>query len=523
MSLFTVIAFVLLPLLGGFIAWAGDVIGYRLGKTRRSLFGLRPRTTARLVGVLVGVLLPLLTMALAALGSSYVRTALFELSQLQHSRDALLESNAGLATQNGRLLEEIRLTQEAEQVARAQVADASERLRETERRLSLATASLARSRTQLTQVQAERTRLVAQAGQLRTQLDQLRAQLDQLQATRAALQTELDRAQDSLRDTQSQLTQTQSSLTSVEAALAQSNRRVEDLQTEETGLRQEVMQLQANARRYSEDARNARQELNAIQQELQVKQDQVARQQQQLLVYTRMLQATAGEVRYEPGAELIRAAVSTTQTTAQIEASLQELLVLASKVAAAKGAGQAASGLTVVAVAPVPEGATSFPPREDLVLRSVAEEVSRMTTASCVVATRVALRSFVDDGLPVAVELWAKPNVRVFEKGQVIVAQEVDGSRPRAEVFQQILGLLGALRQAAQQAGLLRDVETGQYGQVPAEQILEVLDRLVSSQVKLRVEAVAAEDVYVASDKPFVVLLQAVGPEEAAPAGERGG
>ena len=62
MSTYTIVALVVLPILGGVIAWMGDVIGYRLGKSRRSLFNLRPRSTARLVGVAVGVVLPLLTL-----------------------------------------------------------------------------------------------------------------------------------------------------------------------------------------------------------------------------------------------------------------------------------------------------------------------------------------------------------------------------------------------------------------------------------------------------------------------------
>ena len=36
--MFIVVTVISLLVLGGFIAWAGDVIGYRLGKSRRSLF-----------------------------------------------------------------------------------------------------------------------------------------------------------------------------------------------------------------------------------------------------------------------------------------------------------------------------------------------------------------------------------------------------------------------------------------------------------------------------------------------------
>jgi len=59
-SAYTIIALIILVATGGLIAWLGDIIGYRLGKRRSSLFGLRPRTTARLVGMAVGATLPLI-------------------------------------------------------------------------------------------------------------------------------------------------------------------------------------------------------------------------------------------------------------------------------------------------------------------------------------------------------------------------------------------------------------------------------------------------------------------------------
>ncbi|MCD6350736.1 MAG: DUF3084 domain-containing protein, partial [Armatimonadetes bacterium] len=59
MTAFFAATLIVLPVLGALIAWLGDVIGYRLGRSRRSLFGLRPRTTARVVGVVVGAALPL--------------------------------------------------------------------------------------------------------------------------------------------------------------------------------------------------------------------------------------------------------------------------------------------------------------------------------------------------------------------------------------------------------------------------------------------------------------------------------
>jgi uncharacterized protein (DUF3084 family) len=45
---YVLLAFLLLIPLSGFVAWAGDKIGHKIGKRRHSLLGLRPRHTATL-------------------------------------------------------------------------------------------------------------------------------------------------------------------------------------------------------------------------------------------------------------------------------------------------------------------------------------------------------------------------------------------------------------------------------------------------------------------------------------------
>ena len=51
----TLLFFLLLLPISGFIAWAGDRIGHKLGKRRASLFGLRPRHTAIFITITFGI------------------------------------------------------------------------------------------------------------------------------------------------------------------------------------------------------------------------------------------------------------------------------------------------------------------------------------------------------------------------------------------------------------------------------------------------------------------------------------
>ncbi len=138
MNTFLLVTLIVLPAAGALIAWLGDVIGYRLGKSRRTLFGLRPRSTARVIGVIVGAVLPLLGIGVAAVGSDQVRIALLHLDELRrHNRD-LQADNDRLQADRTRLEGEVKqfssLADDAERKAR----EAQQSAREAQSRAAAA-------------------------------------------------------------------------------------------------------------------------------------------------------------------------------------------------------------------------------------------------------------------------------------------------------------------------------------------------------------------------------------------------
>ncbi len=88
------VGYLLVPVLvlaSGLVAWVGNAVGRRVGKSRLSLFGLRPRTTAQIVTVATGVLISGLTLG-AVLGFSQdARVALFALRQTLDTLEARAE------------------------------------------------------------------------------------------------------------------------------------------------------------------------------------------------------------------------------------------------------------------------------------------------------------------------------------------------------------------------------------------------------------------------------------------------
>lgn len=102
---------VILALVGGLIAYIADVLGKRIGKAHIRVFGLRPRQNARIMTVMSGVIISVLSITVVTLTSESARVALFgmekltkEIQSLEQERDrvvlALQEAKQKVQSQN---------------------------------------------------------------------------------------------------------------------------------------------------------------------------------------------------------------------------------------------------------------------------------------------------------------------------------------------------------------------------------------------------------------------------------------
>lgn len=89
-----------LVVVSAIVAWAGDILGMKLGKKRISFMKLRPKYTSRIISVVTGVGIAIVTLSAVSVTSESVRTALFSMryvqnqitsltAELQTNRDAL--------------------------------------------------------------------------------------------------------------------------------------------------------------------------------------------------------------------------------------------------------------------------------------------------------------------------------------------------------------------------------------------------------------------------------------------------
>ena len=99
----TLLYFLLLIPLSGFIAWLGDRIGHKSGKRRHTLFGLRPRHTAMVFTVGTGMCISLISFALMYGLSAEFRSVISDGFRLYSTNLQLKNNNQALTQGNSQL------------------------------------------------------------------------------------------------------------------------------------------------------------------------------------------------------------------------------------------------------------------------------------------------------------------------------------------------------------------------------------------------------------------------------------
>ncbi len=255
MSLWVIVLF--LVLLGGLIAYAGDVIGRRVGRRHLRLFGLRPRATGLLVAVLSGMVVALVVFAAFMLLVRGARETILEAEKVRKERDVLLVERAELVAERERL---------AEQVAnlKAQAARAfaeEERLRARERELS---ERLAANEERLRRLEEERKALEKELAEAKRALAERSSRLRALEAEARAAQGKLERLEAQERALREELKSLSAARDDAERRAKQAMDALAELKATQARLAAEVLELERRYRTLQGDLA----ELNALRSEL---------------------------------------------------------------------------------------------------------------------------------------------------------------------------------------------------------------------------------------------------------------
>ncbi len=501
------IALVLLPIVGAAIAWAGDVIGSALGRSRRSAFGLRPRSTARLVAVVVGAVLPLAGLAFAMAISEEARVAVLHLDELRQEAGRLSADNRRLETSVARAR---RQATEADTKARA----AEQRLQSTEEVLLTSRevlrdtqAALDSNRLKLSGVQGELQGTRGRLGQTRGELGQAHSSLSAARGDLTAARADLASARIDLTQAKENLQATRAGLETTQKSLQASNRSLESVTAELKQL-DTLERKVAGAQEYLSEADER---LAAKQQQLEETERRLAWTEQLVEDYKIAFSAIIEQpIALEAGEEVIRAFVDSGLSRDQIEAALQGLLRLAGRAAAAHGIGPGRGDASVVVVSPLPPERGPGRVDEQDIVSEVARQIHAGGAPTYVVIIRAWSRAYERQPQPAAVEFWVAPNKTVFRAGEVILSTVIDGGLPRPRVFQALLETTRSIRRVAAARGMLSAPETGEYGKVPAEDLLDAMDQILAIGGPARIRFVVVVDARVAQprDEPMVVSVE---------------
>jgi uncharacterized protein (DUF3084 family) len=260
--------------LGGVLATAGDRIGSRVGKARLSLFNLRPRKTADIVTILTGSIISTLTLAILLATNAQLRDGLFRIDSIKRERRQAEAELANARKQKNQIQAELA-------GARSQLTGAQKRLDRINQSLTNAIAKQKQTQAQLDQAEASFKRAQAdlqkfsqQAKNLRAEINRLTAEARQLQAGRQRLiaqrnqvQTRLNRAnveqrqlEQAVGQAQVRLRQAEAEQQQLEQAVGQAQERLKQADAQRTALlkqqsalKSEISALESNRQRLEQN------------------------------------------------------------------------------------------------------------------------------------------------------------------------------------------------------------------------------------------------------------------------------
>ncbi|MCE5201956.1 MAG: DUF3084 domain-containing protein [Synergistaceae bacterium] len=165
------------------VAWAGDIIGMKLGRKRITFLKLRPKYTSRIISVLTGVGIAIVTLFVVSAASEPVRTALFSMNYVQNqitNLTAELQKNrSDLQGMEVELFE-----------SKGDLQEKQDELMRVEQKLSRATKSLEEARLQLVEMKAVKEKTEKEQRELQMEKSRLQSESKKLEESVKLLKEE---------------------------------------------------------------------------------------------------------------------------------------------------------------------------------------------------------------------------------------------------------------------------------------------------------------------------------------------
>jgi len=512
----TLLFFLFLVPLSGFIAWAGDKIGHRIGKRRHTVLGLRPRHTATLITVLSGVGIAGASFAMMFLSSASFREVVARGNVLRWENTSLQQDNLRLSSAIQTAGTRVRALQKDAEAAEAARNEALKRRTEAEKKydaaealLKDAKASLVAEKQHLDRTEsslraaqakvAEATRAVQEARARRRQAEQavqrVEARLTLARSEARAAQAQVDKATNEfnlvVQEQKRRLDLQRKELERLNGQVGQQTTLLSTLQTQYDGQTLMVERQRGDLSRLGEEVASLerrRTELERRREEAQGALDDVVKTTTAL---------RNGRITYRVGEEVTRMSLPTGGGEWKNHNALEGLLTLASRQAQQRGARTAADGIRAVWIPTQrvqDDEGRELTITEFAALHEAAKNITKEKEEVVVVVTALG-NAVVGEPVPVNIRTWRNP--MILRAGASLGELTLDGTRSGSEIADVLYTFLrGTVRQKLLDSGTIPvgDSVEASVGETSVETLLKALDAVRATKAKARVTVRVARD-----------------------------
>ncbi len=469
----TLVFFLLLIPLSGFIAWAGDRIGHKSGKKRHSLFGLRPRHTAMVFTIGSGMLTALVSFGLFFLFSETFRI--------------VVRDGAEMYGTNRRLKAENLFQFKALERSQKSIRKVGEEIKKLDDERKSAKAASAKVLQELQEVEAERRTAEARAASAQSKYAKAQNGLKEAQNTLELASSNLRHVRGDLFRKSAQAKSADSRRREAEARVRRAENEVKvasfrarKARTEQKTAREAVLLVRGQIREYRnmnktlfgqtnklvEDARDLQDKLTdrrkqsemlAVQaSDLRAQVAALNTERQRAEREVRLLRENAsalrsGRIAYQVGEEVDRLAIPPGHSVWRIKAILSAFLNSAAKKAEAQGAARGNNPRAVVLAAqPYTNGGEAVSDRvrtpreikvytEENAIGDAAELIRRANEETIIVASATA-NAIAGETVPVRFHVYRNPVV--LKTDTKLGELSVNGDGPRQEISDRLYTFL---------------------------------------------------------------------------------
>ncbi len=482
---------VLVVFLGGFIALVADNLGRRLGKKRRSLFGLRPRHTAALITAGAGILIPFITVGIVTYASEDIRKWLFEGRQAIHEAADLQLQVDNLKSVKTSLDKDI-------QARSRQVKDLDKRLKS----VSL----------QLDQVKAKAAKYLVRAEQASRRASALQAKLAGLNTQIESQKRLVELATNDVKTKRAEIRKLQLQSKKLDDEITLRDEHNAELDKENQRLEKQLASLNAEISQLKTDRDSVRSQLTAAQSDLIATTDKlnkdIADKAAELDDLTSSLRAAQAQLeqnidasRFQPMIFSLQEEVWRTQVPANVSESdatslLSSMLRSARILAESRGAKANRDH----------PSADLWPMVIDKTVLTVDEQKSQIVKSISnkgeysVLIAYASFNAFKGEWVRLTVKGYRNPVI--YTSGQTIAEGPIDGTKTDEEIVLQISDFIHSkvTTQAQKDKMIPASGRENAFGTVSTDVLLALVKEIREANRKVKLRVVAASDTRAADE-----------------------